>query len=321
MIILCATGFTLREVLMKYFNRDNAKIYYKEWSCASTPKAVILIVHGMAEHISRYSDFANFLNKGEIDVLGMDLRAHGQTGSEMNSLGHFANDDWNNILKDIEYLLNIKKDEYHKKYGKNIPFFILGHSMGSFITRNFINEYDAELSGIIIMGTGNADNPVLYNITRLITTFGEKKKIAKFVHKSAFKSNNDKISNPKTTFDWLSTDTNEVKKYIEDSFCGMYMTNGFYNEFMKGMQKISKLEKKNLHKKTLADTPILFISGKDDPVGGYGKFVESTREKYIRNGSKETSLILYDGMRHEVLNEKDRARVYSDIKLFIEKFL
>ena len=86
---------------MKYFNRDNSKIYYKEWTCDSTPKAVLLIVHGMAEHISRYSDFAKFLNKEEINVLGMDLRAHGQTGMEINSLGHFANDDWNNILKDI----------------------------------------------------------------------------------------------------------------------------------------------------------------------------------------------------------------------------
>lgn len=300
---------------MNYFERNNTKIFYKEWKNTEKPKAVLHIVHGMAEHILRYNDFANFLNNNGIDVYGMDARGHGKTGQNSKNLGHYKKNDWNEILEDIDFLMNIQM----KNYDNNVPFFILGHSMGSFLTRNYINKFSPNISGAIIMGTGNSDSFLLYGFTKFVTSLKNKKDIAKFVHKSAFKNNNQKISNTKTSFDWLTSDDKEVKKYIDDPLCGMYMTNGFYNEFMKGMFQISKLEKNISKSNYISKTPILFVSGKDDPVGKYGQYVINTKNKYTNNKNQLIDIILYENMRHEILNEVHKQIVYDDILKFILK--
>lgn len=291
----------------KSFTRENKEIFYSEWT-VENPVAIIGIVHGMSEHIDRYVDFIQILNKNNIIVYGMDARGHGKT-AQNGILGHFEKNDWNNILEDINCLLEIEKEKY-----PNLPFFILGHSMGSFLTRHFLNKYNPDISGAIVMGTGTPDNNVLYRFTKIIADFKKSTDKAVFLHRTAFRPYVKKIQNPKTSFDWLSSDDNEIKKYIKDPMCGYCMTNGFYSEFMYGMLELSKLEKKiNLDK----NLRLFFVSGKDDPVGNYSDFVIEAYNKYKNAGIKDVDIKLYENMRHEILNEKNKSEVYQDILQFI----
>lgn len=286
-----------------FFASDNTKIFYQKWDEVEHPIAVLHIVHGMSEHIMRYDDFAKYLNSKGIIVYGMDCRGHGKTGEFSSSLGHFEKNGWNKILDDINTLMEMQKQIY------DLPFFILGHSMGSFMTRNFINEYLPDVKGAIIVGTGNADKKYTYQLTKWIANFGNSKKTAYFIHKTAFQSFTDKVP-----FDWICTDEQVVEEYKNDPFCGIWMTNGFYSEVMNGFLKLSKIEK-NI--RLNQDFPMLFLSGKEDPVGMFGVYVQAAAQKYIDYGMKKLNVKLYEHMRHEILNELQKNTVYSDVLEFI----
>lgn len=281
--------------------KKDIDIYYEIWGEVDSPKLILQIFHGMSEHISRYENFANFLGKYGILVYGMNVRGHGNTGLSSNSLGYFSDDNgWDKVLQDQKDLRDIIKSKY-----PNTPSCLLGHSMGSFFARHYINKYPADFDSCIIMGTGKADNPS-YMFASLILKFLNKKSPSKLIHSLAFGGFNKGIKNPKTSLDWLSTDEGQVKRYIEDDFCDIKITNGFYSDFMKSMKSISSLEK------TISTSiPCLFISGKDDPVGNLGKSVSEVYDNYKK--SVDASLKLFPNMRHELLNEKGNQKVYDFI--------
>lgn len=290
-----------------FFASDKTKIFYQKWDEVENPIAVLHIVHGMSEHITRYEDFAKFLNSKGIIVYGMDCRGHGKTGEYSCALGHFEKNGWNKILDDINTLMDMHKHIY------DLPFFILGHSMGSFMTRNFINEYLPDIKGAIIVGTGNTDKTWTYRLTKWIANFRDSKRFAYFIHKTAFQSFTDKVP-----FDWICSDEEVVEKYKHDPFCGFWMTNGFYSEVMSGFLKLSKIEKNIRVKK---DLPMLFLSGKEDPVGMFGRYVESAAQKYIEYKMARVDVKLYDHMRHEILNEVNKEIVYLEILEFIKRYI
>ncbi len=286
---------------MEIIKRD-IDIYYRVWDDVTEPLAYLQLIHGMVEHISRYDEFARFLNSKGVIVVGMDIRGHGQTGRH-TSLGEFAKEDgWNKVLED-QYMLCC---EMKKKY-KGLPAVVLGHSMGSFLTRNLINLHPDLFDLAIIMGTGNSHGANL-SIARLLLKFLNPSKDAKFMDKMAFGSYNKFIENPNTSFDWISTDPIQVEKYINDDLCGFMVKNSFYRDFMEGMKNITDLEKQAKFTKD-----ILFISGDKDPVGDMGKGVVEASKNY-----KKSAYILYENMRHEILNEKDKYKVYDDIYKWIE---
>lgn len=255
----------------------------------------------MKEHIKRYDDFARFLNKYGIVVYGMDMRGHGTTG-KTNGLGYFAKKDgWQKILEDQKDLYKAVKLE-----DSDLPFFLLGHSMGSFLARDYINKNPDDFHAAIIMATGKADDP-LYKLARFLLKVLDPSKEAKFIDSMAFSSYNKFIKKPRTQFDWLSKDENQVDKYIDDPLCGFMVKNSFYRDFMDGMKSIASQEKKPCFERK-----VLFLAGLEDPVARMGKYVNEVAKKYPNK-----NLILYPDMRHEILNELDKNRVYEDILSWI----
>lgn len=281
-------------------------IFYRIWDKVEKPKAIIQIFHGMVEHISRYHDFAKYLNDHSYIVVGMDMRGHGQTGLKQGRLGHFADQKgWEKILEDQKFLYDRLKKQY------DLPIYLFGHSMGSFLARQYINTFPKDFQKVVICGTGSASD-ISYMGARFILRFLDKNANSKFIHNLAFGGYNKQVKNPKTDYDWLSTDHSQVKKYIDDPLCGGQVSNQFYVDFMSGMKEISKLEKS-----TKYTDSIFFISGRQDPVGNKGNYVIEVFDKY--NKSRQKSFHIYQDMRHEILNEVNNDEVYQDILEFFEK--
>lgn len=301
-----------------YFDsRDNqSKIHAVR--CVPTDgeiKGVVQIVHGMAEYIERYEAFAAFLVERGYVVTGSDHLGHGKSVGKDKCYGYFCeNDSATVVVRDVHRLKKITQQLYPE-----VPYYIVGHSMGSFVLRNYISRYGTGIDGAIIMGTG-VQPPIVLSmgklLTKLIQLFKGPKYVSKFINRVAFGSNNKKISNPRTASDWLSLNEENVDRYNADPLCGfIFTTNGYLTLFnlIGGAQDKSKLE--NIPK-TL---PIFFVAGKDDPVGNYGKGVQQMYDTYKGLGITKIELKLYEHLRHEILNEKDADVVMEDIYQWIEK--
>lgn len=272
-------------------------------------KGVFQIIHGMSEHFSRYEDIAEFLTSKGFVVTGDDHLGHGGSVGEDGLKGYFCDQDPATVVvRDVHRLKKMTQELYPGK-----PYFIMGHSMGSFIARNYIMRYGTGIQGAVIMGTGN-QSKALINVSKFVAGFQKlffgDKHPAMFINNLAFGGYNKRIENPKTPFDWLSVNEENVQRYIEDPDCGFLFTvNGFRTLF----ELIGRLlSKKNLEK-VPAGLPLLFVSGAEDPVGDYGKGVTAAKNALTAAGVMDIEMKLYPGLRHEILNEKERDEVKEDI--------
>ncbi len=290
------------------------KIHAVKWVPEGTPLCIVQIVHGMAEYVERYEEFAMFLNERNIMVVGADHLGHGLSMGD-NPSGYFCEQQPEKVLvEDARILKTIIRNEY-----PDIPYIMFGHSMGSFITRNFIHTYSREIDGAILAGTGMLPKPLLpvmkLIVKVLILAKGSRYKSA-FADKIAFGSYQNRIENPQTAYDWLSTDETMVKKYLEDSRTAFKFTlNGFQGlvGLISGLydrDKIAGMEK---------DIPLYFIYGDQDPVGDYGKSAYKSSRVYADAGIKRVTNKVYPGKRHELLFEDIRKEVMEDIYAWIIK--
>lgn len=272
-------------------------------------KGVLQIVHGMVEFIERYDDFAAFMCSKGFAVAGEDHLGHGGSVNSSGEYGYFAKKDGMRYIVEDNYRL--KKHMEREFAGK--PYFILGHSMGSFITRLFIMKYSNEISGAIIMGTGNQP-PLLAGIggalTRVIALFKGWKYRSTFINNMAFGSYNKRFAPARTPYDWLTKDKAIVDAYSADERCTFLFTLSAYKDLFGAVSEIGKVD--NI-RKVREDLPLLIVSGGDDPVGGFGKGVRGVFEKFKAAGLKNVSMKLYEGDRHEILNETDKKTVYEDL--------
>ncbi len=285
------------------------------WEC-DEPKAVLQISHGMAEHIMRYDRFARWLNERNIIVVGNSHLGHGNTVNDEKELGYFASKNgWKHLVDDMD---SVRK-ELEQRYPE-LPYFILGHSMGSFLTRTYMcTEYTNGLKGVILSGTGNVSGGVagmLGGMSSFIGFFCGKKHRSKLINSLSFGGYNKYFKPAQTPYDWLTRDENEVNKYVADGRCGFIFTCSGYRDLATGLKFIRK--KKNL-KKMSEELPVLFAAGKDDPVGAQGKGVEQVYNMFGKVGMTDIEIKLFENDRHEILNELDREEVYEKILEFVTK--
>jgi len=291
--------------------KDNKDIFTYNWLPENDKglKAVVQLAHGMAEHGKRYERFAEALTDSGYGVYINDHRGHGKTAGSMEAMGYFADKNgWDLVVEDMHQLTGIIK-----KAHPGLPVFMLGHSMGSFLARNYIYLYGNELKGVILSGT--AGDPGLLGSLGVLVAKREcktksKKTKSPLLHKLSFGSFNKAFKPARTDFDWLSRDPAEVDKYIQDPYCGEMFTAGFYLDLLEGMKQINLKSNMNLVPKNL---PIFLFAGDMDPVGKNAKGVKQIFRAYEKAGIRDVSLKLYKDGRHEMLNETNRKEVFSDI--------
>lgn len=278
--------------------------------------AVLQIAHGMVEFIDRYENFAAFLASKGILVVGNDHIGHGGSVKSEEDWGYFGENGNRILLDDMHELTRLTKEKY-----PNLPYFLLGHSMGSFYARQYLGEFGNELDGAIIMGTGLEPLFVVKGgmfLCKLIALFKGWRYRSNFVNQVAFGSYGKKFEPLRTRADWLSKDEALVDWYINEPRCSFLFTlNAYYSMF----EGIARLHDKKLLEKVPKDLPIFFVSGEDDPVGSFGKEVVYSVETLKEVGVKNIDMKLYPNDRHEILNETDKETVYVDLYEWLMKHI
>ncbi len=293
----------------KFKSFDNTVLQCYLWDDVRTPKGVVLIAHGMAEHARRYDAFATYLNKNGYIVYADDHRAHGMTStkqSEKGVKGYHKGDIYGDTVRDEVAITEYLKEKY------NLPVILLGHSYGSFIAQRYM-ELNHKASGIVLSGSAYMKGMII-NAGALVSNIqyavlgGEKE--GKLLDKLSFGSYNNPFRKEKIPFAWLSRDREQVKKYILDEQCGNVMSIAFFKYFLNGLKAVYKEENlKDINK----DVPVAIFSGACDPVGGKGKLVNKLGDHFKAQGVKKVSVKLYEDARHEIINETNRAEVWADI--------
>ncbi len=272
-------------------------------------KGVFIAVHGMSEHIGRYKELAQMLLSHDIAFFGADNLAHGKTAEEGKHGIFRDNKQSDYIVEDVKQLLDIAKSHY--PLSKVVLF---GHSMGSFIVRCFASRYSHKIDGLILCGTAKSNPlaPVGNILGNIIKLFKGGEYRSNLLADLAFKQYNKKYDNPKTQYDWLSRDEDEVQKYIDDPLCGFTFS-------VDGMRVVTDLltlaNSDNCIKWTRKDLPILIISGDMDPVGDFRKGFERVYIEF-KSSKHNVDMKIYPGARHELLNETNKEEVKSDILHF-----
>ena len=281
-----------------------------KWIVSEEVKQVVVLSHGMNEYTYRYNDFALYLNDNGINVMGLDHIGHGLNVDNTEDLLKWPKNGFDICVDNLALLIKKLKEE-----GKEVILF--AHSMGSFMGQSLIERYPGIVEKVILCGTSGPSplfgfGSALCKFHAFITGNGMKKSY--FLNKVSFASYNSKVKEKRTEFDWLSVNKENVDKYIADPYCGNVPSRNFFASFIGSIPKIFK--KKNLNKIDIY-SKVLFIVGSDDPVGGYVKSIKKLQRLYT-NRKISSSLIIYPGMRHEILNEDDKEIVYKDVLKFIK---
>ena len=273
---------------------------------------VFQIIHGMCEYIERYLPFIEYLTTKGFVVVGHDQLGHGQSINSEEDLGYVGEPDPNDLLiKDIHILRTLTQKKY-----PDLPYFICGHSMGSYLLRQYICIYSKGLAGIIILGTGYmspCETLMSLGFLNFLACFKGMRHRSKLTKKISFELGPYKKydhENKDINNSWISRDPEIVKQYYADKKCQFDFTiNGFFGlvtaiRYSCNPSNVAKINK---------DIPILFVSGDKDPVGNNGEGVKKAYEIMKLIGSVDVTLKLYEGSRHEVLNELNRDEVYEYI--------
>lgn len=306
-----------------YFSSVDGKhqIHGKQWLPAggnpSDVKAVVQIAHGIAEYLDRYDGLGQYLAEKGIAMVGGDHLGHGGSIAEGEVPGYFAEKDgWRAMVDDVEALRVSFSESFAGK-----PYFMMGHSMGSFIMRNWAIMYPHSIAGLILSGTGSTPKSLVSVGLAVCRVQGRKygpdghsEKIKKLM----FGSYNKRIKAPQSPYDWLTTDSDVVSAYDADPLCGFDPSVSLCVDLLSLIKVMG--DKSNVAKMNL-DVPVYLFSGGDDPVGSYGKGVRATAALLKSAGMTDVQLKLYPGMRHETLNERGNAQVMDDLYGWIDQRL
>ena len=278
------------------------------------PKAVVQLVHGVSEHVGRYDHFARFLAGHGFAVCGEDHLGHGKTAMEDSKFGFFSrHDGWTLVTADVRALRQRMGEQL-----PDIPYFMLGHSMGSFLVRTYLCRYPSTIDGAILSGTGQESGALVAGgkaIASLIAALKGADHVSPLVHNLSLGAYNRQFAPNRTTADWISRDEEAVDAYLADPLCSFMPTVGLYRDMLGGLQYIASrraLSQMDPH------TPVYLFSGDQDPVGANGAGVKKVHGYFAARGTKDLRLKLYPGGRHEMFNEINRDEVYADVLSWLE---
>jgi len=288
---------------------DGKDLVYRVWAPEEGEILfTVHILHGMAEHSMRYDRFADYLSTLGAAVYAQDHRGHGQSATE-GGLGYFASKDgWSRVVLD-----SLEISQMVQGIHPEVPHFLFGHSMGSFIARSLMIDHSHLYDGVILSGTA-ADKGLLAKVGRLIAVtksrFNGGRKPDPLLDNLSFGSFAKHFPDRKTDFDWLSRDEDQVRKYNDDPLCGFICTSRFFVDLLDGIALANDESKAS---RIRSDLPLFLISGEDDPVGDFGKGVRKVYEEYQKAGIRDLRMNLVLEGRHELLNETNYRDIYATI--------
>jgi len=284
--------------------QDGHKIQAYIWPNEEA-KAWVHINHGMAEHAKRYDGFAQQLVKAGFAVVAHNHRGHGT--SETTKLGSYAKDNgWQKVLEDLEVVRN-------EICTNELPYYLFGHSMGSFIVQSYLSQFSREIDGVILSGSNL--QPVLLSKAGKFVAKIERRRLgannsSRLLQFLSFGSFNQAFKPNRTEYDWLSRDNAQVDDYVSDPLCGFACSTGLWHDFLSAL---ADLFKKGQIAKIQNNLPIFILGGSQDPVGMMGQGLPKLAASYKASGQQKVTLKLYEKGRHEMLNETNQSEVYTDI--------
>lgn len=294
--------------------RDGHEAYVVTYAPSKGVRGYVHLCHGMAEHSGRYDRFCEILAKIGYFVSIHDHRGHGRSVQDGGTYGYFAEEDgFGRVVDDLYTILTTLRLEYE------LPRpVIFGHSMGSFITRRYIQLYSEAVEAVILSGSGVATalHATGHQLAKVLVKTNGAKAEAHLMNELSFGSFNKKFPNAKTAYDWLTRDRSFVQAYVDDPLCGFVSTNQFFVDLTGGLLLISKDREVARIRK---DLPVLFISGNKDPVGGdnaSGVFAAASQMERV--GMERVAVFIFEDMRHEVLNEQNKEYVYEVITRWLK---
>lgn len=295
---------------------DQTEVFVYKWTRKDQEaKGVVQISHGMAETAERYKRFAKILTAHGFIVYANDHRGHGQTAESIESLGYLGErDGFKLLIEDIAKLTEIIREEH-----PSLPIYLFSHSMGSFAAQRYIMDYQGKIDGLILSGSNGEQGLILkagQGLAKIERLIRGKKAKSKMMNTLTFGLYNKSFHPQTTGSEWLTRDEEELAKYIRNPYCGTIFPTSFYDEFLGTLKYI---EDKENFEKIPKKLPIYIISGSQDPVGDFGKGVKNLEERYKGQGVEDLEMKLYDGARHELLNETNRDQVTQDVLNWLEE--
>ena len=301
---------------LSYSSSDGIhNIHAREWTPESGPRGVVQIVHGVAEHIGRYDPVARFLAAHGYLVCGEDHLGHGLTAG--GRFGYFGpKNGWDLVVRDVRRFRELEGEKH-----PSLPYIILGHSMGSFLTRTYLIRWPGTVDAAVLSGTGQ-ESAAAVAAGKILSGFLCKTRgpdhVSKLVNDLSLGAYNKAFKPNRTPSDWLSRDESMVDLALADPLCNFMPTVAMFRDMMGGLQFIA--DRDNLAKMD-RDTPVYFLSGDSDPVGSMGAGVRKVEDMFRSAGCGDVTVKLYPGGRHEMFNEINRQEVFDDLLAWIESKL
>lgn len=290
------------------------QIHARLWLPEGRPRGVVQLVHGVAEHVGRYEDFARFLTDHGFAVGGEDHLGHGETARADGSFGWFAEKDgWTLVVRDVRRMRELLEERF-----PGLPFFLFGHSMGSFLARTYLCRWPGTVDGCILSGTGQEPAPLVAFGRGLAGGVGLLRgpdHVNDLVYALSLGAYNRQFRPNRTTADWLSRDEGAVDANLRDPLCAFRPTVSMFRDMMTGLRFIARRD--NLARMDRA-TPVYFLSGDRDPVGSMGAGVKKVAGMFRAAGCGDVTLKLYPGGRHEMFNEINRQEVMDDLLAWLQ---